>query len=174
MNFSLRCFESSSFHWCLRVLSNMSYKFYYYCFFYLSSFEERKTFCVSKRTEKCHEYYEVNLDDCIDIEILELFSLNWWNHISSRFQFEEMKRYLVSNQFWDEQKSFFSLWKRSVNNVRVKIRCHETRMLWAAKDIKKVRFWLYEVRFIIEIDINILIIQFNRSAINFSKVLMIR
>ena len=124
----------------MRVLSDISYKFYYYCFFYLSSFEERGALCVSRRTERRHECLEVDLDDCINIETLELFSLNWWNHISSRFQFEEMKRYLVSNQFWDEQKSFFSLWKRSVNNVRVKIRCYETRMSWAAKSIKESSF----------------------------------
>ena len=42
------------------------------------------------------------------------------------------------------------------------------------KTLKKVRFWLYEVRFIIEIDVNILITQFNHSAANFFKILMIR
>ena len=136
----MQCFESSNFHWYLRVLSNINYKFYYYCFFYLLSFEERRVFCVNKKTEKQYKYFEVDFDDCIDTEILELFFLNWWNHISSRFQFEEMRRYFVPNQFWDGQKSFFSLWKRSVNNVRVKIRCHETRMSWAVKNIKESSF----------------------------------
>ena len=42
------------------------------------------------------------------------------------------------------------------------------------KTLKKVRFWLYKVRFIIEIDVNILIIQFNRSAANLFKILMTR
>ena len=37
-----------------------------------------------------------------------------------------------------------------------------------------VRFWLYEVRFIIEIDVNILITQLNRFAVNLSEVLRIR
>ena len=124
----------------MRVLSNINYEFYYYCFFYLSFFEERRVLCVNWKTEKCHEYFKVDLDDCTDTEILELFFFNWWNHINSKFQFEEMRRYLVSNQFWDEQKSFFSLWKRFVNNVRVKIRCYETRMSWAAKDIKESSF----------------------------------
>ena len=41
------------------------------------------------------------------------------------------------------------------------------------KALKKVRFWLYEVRFTIEIDVNILIAQFNRSVADFSEVLMI-
>ena len=99
MIFLLRCFESSDFHWCLRVLSNINYKFCYYCLFHLSFFEERKIFCVNKRTEKCHEYFEVDFNDCIDTETFELFSFNWWNHINNRFQFEKMKRYLVSNQF---------------------------------------------------------------------------
>ena len=42
------------------------------------------------------------------------------------------------------------------------------------KTLKKVRFWLYEVRFIIEIDVNILIVQFNRSDADFSEILMTR
>ena len=42
------------------------------------------------------------------------------------------------------------------------------------KTLKKVRFWLYEVRFIIEIDVNTLIAQLNRSAADLSEILMIR
>ena len=41
------------------------------------------------------------------------------------------------------------------------------------KALKKVRFWLYEVWFIIEIDVNILIAQLNRSAADLSEILMI-
>ena len=41
------------------------------------------------------------------------------------------------------------------------------------KTLKKVRFWLYEVRFIIEINVNILIVQFNCSAANLSEGLII-
>ena len=40
------------------------------------------------------------------------------------------------------------------------------------KTLKKVRFWLYEMRFIIEINVNILIVQLNRSAADFSEILM--
>ena len=40
------------------------------------------------------------------------------------------------------------------------------------KTLKKVRFWLYRVRFIIEIDVNILITQLNRSAADLFEVLM--
>ena len=144
MIFLLRCFESSSFHWCLRVLSNMNYKFCYYCFFYLSSFEERRAVCVSRKTKKRYEYFKIDFNDCIDIKILKLFSFNWWNHSNSKLQFEKMKCYLVSNQFWNEQKSFFSLWKRSVNDVRVKIRYYKTRVLWTAKDIKESSFLIIQ------------------------------
>ena len=42
------------------------------------------------------------------------------------------------------------------------------------KTLKKVRFWLYKVRFTIEIDVNILIAQLNRSAADFSEVLVTR
>ena len=42
------------------------------------------------------------------------------------------------------------------------------------KMLKKVRFWLYEMRFIIKIDVNILMTQLNRSAANFLKILIIR
>ena len=70
--------------------------------------------------------------------------LNWWNDISSKFQFEEIKRYLVLNQFWNEEKLFFSLWKRSVNDVQIKIRCYETRILWTAKNIKKSSFLIIQ------------------------------
>ena len=41
------------------------------------------------------------------------------------------------------------------------------------KTLKKVRFWLYEVWFTIKIDVNILIIQFNRSAADLSEALII-
>ena len=72
------------------------------------------------------------------------------------------------------KKSFFhyesDLWTmfESKYNV-IKRECREL-----LKTLKKVRFWLYEVRFIIEIDVNILIVQFNRSAAVFSEILMIR
>ena len=42
------------------------------------------------------------------------------------------------------------------------------------KALKKVSFWLYKVRFIIEINVNILIAQFNRFITDLLKILMIR
>ena len=41
------------------------------------------------------------------------------------------------------------------------------------KTLKKIRFWLYEVQFIIEIDVNILIAQFNHFTADFSEILII-
>ena len=41
------------------------------------------------------------------------------------------------------------------------------------KALKKVRFWLYKMRFMIEIDVNTLIVQLNRSVVDFSEILMI-
>ena len=41
------------------------------------------------------------------------------------------------------------------------------------KTLKKVYFWLYEVRFMIKIDVNILIAQFNHSVADLYKTLMI-
>ena len=54
----------------------MNYEFYYYCFFYLSSFKERKILCINKRTERRYEYFKINLDNYFDIETLKLFFLN--------------------------------------------------------------------------------------------------
>ena len=42
------------------------------------------------------------------------------------------------------------------------------------KALKKVRFWLYEMRFTIKIDVNTLIAQLNRSVADFSETLMTR
>ena len=42
------------------------------------------------------------------------------------------------------------------------------------KTLKKIYFRLYEIWFIIEIDINILIAQSNRSAADFSEILISR
>ena len=42
------------------------------------------------------------------------------------------------------------------------------------KALKKIRFWLYKMRFTIEIDVNILIVQLNHSAADLSEILMTR
>ena len=42
------------------------------------------------------------------------------------------------------------------------------------KTLKKIRFCLYKVQFIIEIDVNILVAQLDRSAVDLFKILIIR
>ena len=51
----------------------------------------------------------------------------------------------------------------------IKWKCREL-----LKTLKIVRFWLYEMLFIIETDVNILIAQLNRSIINFLEISIIR
>ena len=173
MIFLSRYFESSSFHCCLRVLSNMNYKFCYYCFFYLLSFEERKAFCVNRKTKKCYEYFKIDFDDCTDIETLELFflfdeiilaidfGLKKWNVILFQINFETSKNYssCYESGLWTLFESRYNIIKQEY--------------LELLKALKKICFWLYEIGFIIEIDVNILIVQLNRSAVNFSKILII-
>ncbi len=47
---------------------------------------------------------------------------------------------------------------------------------WECKDLmktlKKIRYWLYDMKFIIEIDVNTLIMQLNKSASDLSEALM--
>ena len=39
--------------------------------------------------------------------------------------------------------------------------------------LKKLQYWLYEIHFILKIDVNTLIAQLNQAAINLSDVLII-
>ena len=90
------------------------------------------------------------------------FNLKKWNvilfQINSKTNKNHSSRY--ENDLWTMYESKYDAMKRE---------CREL-----LKTLKKVRFWLYEMWFIIEIDINILIAQFNRSAIDFLEILMIR
>ena len=153
----------------------MNYKSYYYYFFYLLFFEERKVLCVSRRIKKRHEYFKVDFNDCIDIKILKLFfllidksilavdfSLKKWSSILFQIDFETNKNYFshYKNDFWTMFELKYNITKRE---------CCEL-----LKTLKKVRFWLYKMQFIIEINVNILITQLNRSAVDFSEILMIR
>ena len=63
------------------------------------------------------------------------------------------------SELWIESKSRYDA---------IKWECHDL-----LKMLKKIRFWLYDVRFIIEIDANILMTQLNRFAADLSKVLII-
>ena len=90
------------------------------------------------------------------------FNLKKWNIIFSQVNFKIDKRHFFryENELWIESKSRYDAIKRKCRDF--------------LKMLKKVRFWLYEVRFIIEINANILMTQFNRSAVNLSKILIIR
>ena len=90
------------------------------------------------------------------------FSLKKWNAILSQINSETNKNHSsrYESGLWTMSESKYNVTKRE---------CREL-----LKTLKKVRFWLYEVRFIIEIDVNILIAQLNRSAVDLSEVLMIR
>ena len=90
------------------------------------------------------------------------FNLKKWSAILFQINSETNKNYSsrYKSGLWTMFESKYDVMKRE---------CREL-----LKTLKKVRFWLYEVRFIIEIDVNILIVQFNRSAADLSEALMIR
>ena len=89
------------------------------------------------------------------------FTLKRWSVILSQVNFEIDKRHFLryENELWIESKSRYNAIKREYREL--------------LKALKKIRFWLYKMRFIIEIDANILITQLNRSVANFSKILII-
>ena len=73
------------------------------------------------------------------------FNLKKWNVIFSQVNFKIDKRHFFryENKLWIESKFRYDAIKRKCCDL--------------LKALKKVRFWLYEMRFIIEIDANILI-----------------
>ena len=90
------------------------------------------------------------------------FSLKKWNVILSQVNLETDKQHFFwyENELWTDSKSRYDAIKRKCRDL--------------LKALKKVRFWLYEMRFIIEIDANILMTQLNRFAADLSEVLIIR
>ena len=90
------------------------------------------------------------------------FSLKKWNVILLQSNSETNKNHSsrYESDLWTMFESKYNIIKRE---------CREL-----LKALKKVCFWLYEVQFIIEIDVNILIAQPNRSAVDLFKILMIR
>ena len=90
------------------------------------------------------------------------FHLKKWDVILSQINSETSKNYSsrYKSGLWTIFESRYDVIKRE---------CREL-----LKTLKKVRFWLYEVQFIIKINVNILIIQFNRSAVDLSETLMTR
>ena len=90
------------------------------------------------------------------------FSLKKWDTILFQINSETNKNHFsrYESDLWTMSESKYNIIKRE---------CCEL-----LKTLKKVRFWLYEVRFIIEIDVNTLIAQLNRFAADLFKTLMIR
>ena len=88
------------------------------------------------------------------------FNLKKWNVIFLQINLEIDKRHFsrYKSELWIESKFRYDVIKR---------KCREL-----LKALKKIRFWLYEMRFIIEIDANILIAQLNHFIANFSKILI--
>ena len=84
-----------------------------------------------------------------------------WNVILSQVNLKINKRHFFQyeNELWIESKFRYDAIKQKYRDF--------------LKTLKKVRFWLYEVRFIIEINANISMTQFNRFTANHSKVLII-
>ena len=90
------------------------------------------------------------------------FSLKKWDVILSQINFESDKRYFsrYESELWIKSKSRYDA---------TKWKCREL-----LKALKKIHFWLYKIRFIIEIDANILITQFNRFVADLLKILITR
>ena len=90
------------------------------------------------------------------------FSLKKWNAILSQVNSETNKRHFFryESELWIDSKSRYDAIKRKCRDL--------------LKALKKIRFWLYEMRFIIEIDANTLMTQFNRFAANLSEALITR
>ena len=105
----------------------------------------------------------LNYFSLVDEIILAVnFSLKKWNITLSQVNFETDKRHFFwyKNELWTDSEFRYDA---------IKWECRDL-----LKALKKIRFWLYEVRFIIEIDANTLMAQFNRSAADLSRALITR
>ena len=89
------------------------------------------------------------------------FSLKRWGAILSQINSQTNKNHSsrYKSGLWMIFESKYDVMKR---------KCREL-----LKALKKVRFWFYEMRFTIEIDVNTLIAQLNRFALDLSEILMI-
>ena len=105
----------------------------------------------------------LNYFSLVDEIILAVNSnLKKWSVILSQVNSETDKRhsFRYKSELWIDSKSRYDAIKRECRDL--------------LKALKKIRFWLYKVRFIIEIDANILMAQLNRFAADLSEVLITR
>ena len=89
------------------------------------------------------------------------FNLKKWDVILFQINSEIWK-----NHFFRYESDLWIISKFKYNIIKRK--CREL-----LKTLKKIRFWFYEMRFIIKINANILIAQFNCFAANFFETLII-
>ena len=150
----------------------MNHEFRYYCRIYLSFLKEKKNFVWKKKQKIAMNILKLTLTTASILKFLNHFSLTdeiilavnfnlkKWNVIFSQINFEINKRHFsrYENKLWIKLKFQYNVTKR---------KCREL-----LKALKKIRFWLYKMRFIIEIDANILITQFNRFVTDLSEVLI--
>ncbi len=100
----------------------------------------------SEQTEEIVLVVNVNLQEWeAMLQQTALNSKNW--HL---IQYE--------SELWNEQETRYDAEKQECRDLM--------------KTLKKIRYWLYNMKFIIEIDINTLMMQLNQSASDLSEVLM--
>ena len=87
-------------------------------------------------------------------------NLREWNAILMQIIDEKRHSFRYESDMWSKQKTRYDVIKRE---------CKEL-----LKILKKMRFWLYEVQFIIEIDVNTFIAQFNRIVSDLFEILIIK
>jgi hypothetical protein len=56
--------------------------------------------------------------------------------------------------------------KAIFDQTRKKIRCHKKRVLWCSQDFEKIRFYFYDVKFILKTNARVLVDQLNRFNTN--------
>ena len=88
------------------------------------------------------------------------FNLREWDAILMQIDFFTKKRHSsrYESDMWSKQKFKYDASKRECKDLM--------------KVLKKIRFWLYDVTFVIEIDANTLIAQLNKSIIDLLETLM--
>ena len=158
----------------MHVLSNINYIFFIIVSSIYRFLKNKKLFVWAEEQKNIMNILKLilttastlkSLNYCLLIDEMILtinFSLKKWSAILSQINSKTRK-----NHFFRYESDLWTIFESKYNVIK-----RECREL--LKTLKKVRFWLYEMRLIIEIDVNILIVQFNRSAAVFSEILMIR
>ena len=124
--------------------------------------EQRKTMYFLKMilirvsTLRSIDYFE-NVDDII-------LTMNVSNAEWKAVLMQKHKDKRHSNRYEND------LW----TNVERKYDSKKRKCRKLLKILKKIRFWLYEIHFVVKIDVNIFVIQLNQSIVDLSKALVTR